>query len=526
MPRPQYTCCIVWFLSRVSVCPLMQRGWLIAERLVWRDLLDVDRQMHVVRHARNVSAGTAVAPDASWRQGDEANVSFVLVINAEPVPLRLCSEVPGANAFRAERCYGLLPPLGQAFLQELPLGSELVAYEPVWGHRLNEAGGTTATSAGSEEPSRDGRPSRAEATLFGNISRHVRLANAPYASAYLRAARTHSERWDGRKGGNRMKRPGPPRFVRMLNRLPHSSLICRETRASPLDPAADAANKGSADVNVEGENEAGAAEDSKAACTVEAAELQRSAWRCVAEVPSGRAVRLPLSLFETGGNLGDALGSGDGGGGRGGGGGDGDVGDGGGGAGDAHADVVSVSAAWRVLRLVDDRRLSTEASQGGARVQFDPTTSPFARGGGAGARGGGGGARSTRARSWTRWWVGADGDTRGDEGDEAASDGDAGLKSAVFGAGLEGHLFEKSGAVPTGWWALRSEHEGDLHVCEAPDAMASVRVRGGGAAAVVSESAFATAKLDTGGALNLQCYSGLTRHKDCLVQARKRSRLF
>ena len=124
-------------------------GWLVAERRIWHGVTGAATRTSVVRRAFNDSMGSAVAagpytPLAPVYSSNgtflhqapaSSNGSFLLLVNAERVPLRVCSD--GVVGAERGACHGLLAPLARRYLREAAAsgGPALGAYEAVWGER-------------------------------------------------------------------------------------------------------------------------------------------------------------------------------------------------------------------------------------------------------------------------------------------------------------------------------------------------------------------------------------------------------
>ena len=168
-------------------------GWLLGERLLWRGMIGAGgtaSPTHIVRRDTNVSvdvgATTLLAPLPPLTPNG-SSYSFVRLLNAETQSVQLCSTPPAPpgvawrHTAAAHECHGALPASGRRFLRGLHPGTMLLAYEAVWGVRIE------ATEAA---PPREER-------VNGALPLHA----APYRAAYeahLRAAERGAEGGEGR----------------------------------------------------------------------------------------------------------------------------------------------------------------------------------------------------------------------------------------------------------------------------------------------------------------------------------------
>ena len=83
------------------------RGWLVAERLVWRSVLGVGTPTQVVRHGANVSSAITLPREPMPPLGGP---DFALLVNAESSAVQICSTPPAPRGQSAAppRCHGLL----------------------------------------------------------------------------------------------------------------------------------------------------------------------------------------------------------------------------------------------------------------------------------------------------------------------------------------------------------------------------------------------------------------------------------
>lgn len=164
-----------WLAPRQSsslALPAEGAGWLVGERRVWRGVVAVHSHMHVVRRADNTSVLATVGAPSPQPLVVNANQSFVLLMGAERQALRLCSEPPVSSGRAATRCHGLLPALGRRYLRQLPAGTVLEAYEPVWG-KLWQPAPSGGEGRGAEDRGAEGRGGEGR---DGSASRDTRIS--------------------------------------------------------------------------------------------------------------------------------------------------------------------------------------------------------------------------------------------------------------------------------------------------------------------------------------------------------------
>ena len=247
-----------WLAPRQSsslALPAEGTGWLVGERRVWRGVVAVHSHTHVVRRADNTSVLATVGAPSPQPLVVNANQSFVLLMGAERQALRLCSEPPVSSGRAATRCHGLLPAFGRRYLRQVPAGTVLEAYEPVWGKLWQPApsGGEGRDDEDRGAQGRGGEGRDGSASRGTRISRVLPLASAGYAATY--EAHVASE-----------AAAPPAGTLALMNHLPHPAVLCRtdSTGAATGEAGAAAAADGGAGAR----NAAGAASEVQLDCAL------------------------------------------------------------------------------------------------------------------------------------------------------------------------------------------------------------------------------------------------------------------